>query len=172
MALILGLTLIFAGLILAMGILNSIPALGKHLEKLAKWLGRFQTIIGIVAIIVAILWWGDLLYSIFALISGLVLLTGILPSIPAVGKYLEKLAKWLGRFQTIIGIVAIIVAIFWWGSLLGSIVAIIAGLVLLTGILPSIPALGKHLEKLAKWLGRFQTIIGVVAIIVGILEIL
>ncbi|HNU35168.1 MAG TPA: hypothetical protein PKJ15_01095, partial [Methanomassiliicoccales archaeon] len=67
---------------MAMGILNSIPALGKHLEKLAKWLGRFQTIIGIVAIIVAILWWGDLLYSIFALISGLVLLTGILPSIP------------------------------------------------------------------------------------------
>ena len=55
MALILGLTLIFAGLILAMGILTSIPALGKHLEKLAKWLGRFQTIIGVVAIIVGIL---------------------------------------------------------------------------------------------------------------------
>jgi uncharacterized membrane protein HdeD (DUF308 family) len=104
--------------------------------------------------------------------AGLILAMGILTSIPALGKHLEKLAKWLGRFQTIIGIVAIIVAIFWWGSLLGSIVAIIAGLVLLTGILPSIPALGKHLEKLAKWLGRFQTIIGVVAIIVGILEIL
>ena len=108
---ILGLTLILAGLILAMGILTSIPALGKHLEKLAKWLGRFQTIIGIVAIILAIVYWGDLLFSLFALISGLVLLTGILPSIPAVGKYLEKLAKWLGRFQTIIGVVAIIVGI-------------------------------------------------------------
>jgi len=33
---ILGLTLIFSGLILAMGILTSIPALGKSLEKLAK----------------------------------------------------------------------------------------------------------------------------------------
>lgn len=55
MALILGLTLIFAGLILAMGILTSIPALGKYLEKLAKWLGRFQTIIGVIAIILGIL---------------------------------------------------------------------------------------------------------------------
>jgi uncharacterized membrane protein HdeD (DUF308 family) len=88
------------------------------------------------------------------------------------GKSLEKLAKWLGRFQTIIGIVAIILAILYWGNLLYSLVAVIAGLVLLVGILPSIPALGKYLEKLAKWLGRFQTIIGVVAIIVGILAIL
>ncbi|MEM2943178.1 MAG: hypothetical protein QXN93_02700 [Methanomassiliicoccales archaeon] len=106
------------------------------------------------------------------IIAGLILAMGILNSIPALGKHLEKLAKWLGRFQTIIGIIAIIVAIIWWGSLLGSIVAIIAGLVLLTGILPSIPVFGKHLEKLAKWLGRFQTIIGIIAIIVGILELL
>jgi hypothetical protein len=31
-----------------------------------------------------------------------------------------------------------------------------------------IPALGKSLEKLAKWLGSFQTIIGIIALIVGI----
>lgn len=111
MALVLGLTLIFAGLILAMGILTSVPALGRSLVKLAKWLGRFQTIIGIVAIILAILYWDELLYSLVAVIAGLVLLVGILPSIPALGKHLEKLAKWLGRFQTIIGVVAIIVGI-------------------------------------------------------------
>ncbi len=45
---------------------------------------------------------------------------------------------------------------------------IIAGLILAMGILPSIPAVGKSLEKLAKWLGRFQTIIGIIAIIIGI----
>ena len=106
------------------------------------------------------------------IIAGLILAMGILASIPALGKSLEKLAKWLGRFQTIIGVVIIIVAIFWWGGLLQSIVAIMAGLILLTGILPSIPALGKYLEKLAKWLGRFQTIIGVVALIIGILGLL
>jgi len=108
------LTNIIAGLVLAMGILEIIPVLDKHLVKLAKWLGRFQTIIGIIAIILGI--WtlidgGDLLQSVVAIIAGLVLAMGILPSIPALGKSLEKLAKWLGGFQTIIGIIAIIVGI-------------------------------------------------------------
>lgn len=113
MALLMGLMLIFGGLILAMGILTSIPALGKSLEKLAKWLGRFQTIIGIVLLVLAI-WYmlsGIDLTEIVALLAGLVLAMGILPSIPALGKSLEKVAKWLGRFQTIIGIIAIIVGI-------------------------------------------------------------
>ena len=47
---------IIGGLILCMGMLEAIPATGKHLEKLAKWLGSFQTIIGIIAIIIGI--WG------------------------------------------------------------------------------------------------------------------
>lgn len=48
------------------------------------------------------------------------------------------------------------------------VVNIIAGLVLAAGIMHSIPGIGKDIAKLAKWLGRFQTIIGVIAIIVGI----
>jgi hypothetical protein len=92
---------------------------------------------------------------------------GIVQAIHIIGKYLVKLAKWLGGFQTIIGIIAIIVAIIWWLPI-QSIVAIIAGLILIAGLLPAIPALGKSLEKLAKWLGSFQTIIGIIAIIVGI----
>ena len=47
---------IIGGLILCMGILGAIPAVGKELEKLAKWLGSFQTLIGIIAIIIGI--WG------------------------------------------------------------------------------------------------------------------
>lgn len=106
-------TNIVAGLILAMGILPSIPAVGKNLEKVAKWLGRFQTIIGVIAIIIGILYFG--LQGIVAIIAGLILAMGILPSIPAIGASLEKVAKWLGRFQTIIGIIAIIIGI--WGLL-------------------------------------------------------
>jgi hypothetical protein len=49
---------------------------------------------------------------------------------------------------------------------------IVAGLVLAMGILPSIPAVGKSLEKVAKWLGGFQTIIGIIALILGILGLL
>jgi hypothetical protein len=106
------------------------------------------------------------LVEITNIIAGLILAMGILPSIPAVGKSLENVAKWLGRFQTIIGVIAIIVGIIYFG--LQGIVAIIAGLILATGILTSIPAVGESLEKVAKWLGTFQTIIGTIAIIIGI----
>jgi len=105
---------IIAGLILCVGILEAIPAMGKHLVKLAKWLAGFQTIIGVVAIILAIVWWSSL-QSVVAIIAGLILMIGLLPTIPAIGKDLEKLAKWLGSFQTIIGIIAIVVGI--WGLL-------------------------------------------------------
>ena len=107
-----------------------------------------------------------MLVEITNIIAGLILAMGILPSIPAVGKSLENVAKWLGRFQTIIGVIAIIVGIIYFG--LQGIVAIIAGLILATGILTSIPAVGESLEKVAKWLGTFQTIIGIIAIIIGI----
>jgi hypothetical protein len=107
-----------------------------------------------------------MIVEIMNIIAGLVLAMGILPSIPAVGKSLEKVAKWLGGFQTIIGIIAIIVGIWYFG--LQGIVAIIAGLILIMGLLPMIPAIGKSLEAVAKWLGRFQTIIGIIAIVIGI----
>ena len=106
-------TNIIACLILAMGILSSVPAIGKNLVQVAKWLGRFQTIIGIIAIIMGILNLG--LQGIVAILAGLILAMGILPSIPAIGDNLEKVAKWLGRFQTIIGVVAIVIGI--WGLL-------------------------------------------------------
>lgn len=105
---------VIGGLILCIGVLGAIPAMGKHLAKFAKWLGGFQTIIGIIIIIAAAWLWADI-HSIIAVIVGLILIVGILPAIPAFGKNLEKLAKWLGGFQTIIGIIAIILGI--WGLL-------------------------------------------------------
>ncbi|TRO50231.1 hypothetical protein E2P47_00340 [Candidatus Bathyarchaeota archaeon] len=112
---IIELTNIVAGLILAMGILPSIPAIGDSLEKVAKWLGRFQTIIGVIAIILGILYFGDLLQSIVAIVAGLILAMGLLTSIPAIGDDIAKVAKWLGGFQTIIGVIAIILGV--WGLL-------------------------------------------------------
>jgi len=108
---------IIGGLILCVGILGAIPAMGKHLEKLAKWLGSFHIIIGIIAWILVALYFGDSVFiqAVMAFIVGLILIAGILPAIPAMGKHLEKLAKGLGSFQTIIGIIAIIVGI--WGLL-------------------------------------------------------
>src|SRR5512136_2345616 len=103
---VVGLMLVIGGLVLLTGSLYLIPALGKSLEKLAKWLGSFQALIGVIAIIVALVEWGDLLPSLTLLIVGLILAVGVMSAIPAVGKYLEKLGKWLGGFQTIVGIIA------------------------------------------------------------------
>ncbi|MBO3769743.1 MAG: hypothetical protein JTT15_05040 [Candidatus Brockarchaeota archaeon] len=100
------------------------------------------------------------------IIAGLILTASILPNIPLLGEDLAKLAKILGEFQTVIGIVAIILGILHLG--LQGFVAIIAGLVLALGILPSMPLIGRDLAKLAKQLREFQTLIGVVAIVIGI----
>jgi len=101
--------LVIAGLVLLVGVLYLIPAVGKYLAKLAKWLGSGQIVIGIIAIIVAILNIGSI-QGIWLLISGLILAVGILPMIPAVGKMLEKVSKVLASFQVPIGIIALILA--------------------------------------------------------------
>ncbi len=113
-----GLFCILAGFILLTGLFGVIPALGKYLEKFAKWLGSFQGIIGIIAFIVGLLGILNIvldgegfLSSLFCIISGIMLATGILMAIPAFGKYIEKMAKWLGTFQTIIGIITLIVGL-------------------------------------------------------------
>mgnify|MGYP003565954153 CR=1 FL=1 len=110
--------------------------------------------------------------AILNIVAGLILCVGLLEAIPAMGKHLAKLAKWLGGFQAIIGIIVIIAAIFIDWSLPWGLVTIFAGLILMVGILPAIPAMGKHLEKLAKWLGGFQTIIGLIVLIIGILGLI
>jgi sulfite exporter TauE/SafE len=48
------------------------------------------------------------------------------------------------------------------------ITTVVAGLILASGLLPNIIAVGNSLEIVAKWLGRFQTIIGVIAMVIGI----
>ena len=101
-------------------------------------------------------------------IAGLILCVSFLDAVPS----LQKFAKWLGSFDTIIGLILIIYIIWagYWDGILG-ILGIFAGLIMITGILPAIPAVGKNLEKFAKWLGGFQGIIGIIILIAGILGV-
>ncbi|MDG6220080.1 MAG: hypothetical protein QCI38_01365 [Candidatus Thermoplasmatota archaeon] len=112
-----------------------------------------------------------MLVGLFLIISGLVLLTGILRAIPALGEHLEKLSKGLGAFQTAIGVIAIIIGVLNLGGI-GGIVLLLAGLILAIGILPAIPALGENLEKISKILAGVQTPIGVIALLWGVLSLL
>ena len=105
------------------------------------------------------------------IICALVLLAGSLYLIPALGKYLEKMAKFLGGFQALIGVIAIIVAVLNIDSL-GGVILLLVGLILAISVMSALPAVGKYIEKLTKALGAFQTVLGVIALIVGVWELL
>jgi membrane protein HdeD len=52
------------------------------------------------------------------------------------------------------------------------VVAILAGLVLLSGALQRVPGVGPPLERFAGWLVPFEVALGVIAILVGLFELL
>ncbi len=51
-------------------------------------------------------------------------------------------------------------------------IAILAGFVLLSGVLHNIPGVGASLERFAGWLAPFGVVIGVIAVVLGVLELL
>ncbi len=51
-------------------------------------------------------------------------------------------------------------------------IAILAGFVLLSGVLHNVPGIGASLERFSGWLVPFGVVIGVVAVVLGILELL
>ncbi len=109
--------------------------------------------------------------EIFAILTGLVLLTGVLGVIPVLGKYLERFAKWLGSFQGVLGIISIIIGLLYFFSLSG-IMCIITGIMLAIGLIQTLPLVGDAMKRAVKFLGGFQVIIGIIAVIVGIAGLL
>ncbi|MFP4401925.1 MAG: hypothetical protein ACLFPL_01730 [Candidatus Nanoarchaeia archaeon] len=109
------------------------------------------------------------LLEIFNILTGLILLSGVIGVLPGVGKHLEKFAKWLGSFQAVFGIVAIVLALLnisllgleFWSLLIG-------GIILAAGVLEAIPGM----SKLAKFLGPAQVVVGIILLVIGILGLL
>ena len=107
-----------------------------------------------------------MLLAIFNIITGLILLSGVIGVLPAVGKHLEKVGKWLGSFQAIFGLVAIVIALlninllglYFWSLLIG-------GIILAAGVLEVIPGMA----KVAKFLGPAQVVVGIVLLVVGVI---
>ena len=107
-----------------------------------------------------------MLLAIFNILTGLILLTGVIGVLPGVGKHLEKFGKWLGSFQAVFGIIAIILALlnisllslYFWSLLIG-------GIILAAGILEAIPGMA----KVAKFLGPAQVVVGIILLVVGII---
>lgn len=110
------------------------------------------------------------LVEIMLILGALVLLTGVFYLIPVLGKYIEKLAKWLGAFQALIGVIAVIVAVWHFIDVdidADSIVLLVVGLILAVSIMSALPMVGKYINKLVKALGAFQVVIGIIALVLA-----
>jgi cadmium resistance protein CadD (predicted permease) len=106
-----------------------------------------------------------------AILAGLVLLSGRLQRIPAIGPSLERFARWLVPFEVALGVIAIIVGLLELLSLEG-ILLILAGLILAVTALRTIPAVGPSIGRLGSALAQFRWIIGAILLAVGILDLL
>ncbi len=111
--------------------------------------------------------------GIMDIVAGLILLTGLIAMIPAVGKSIAKYTKAMAAYQVPIGIIAIIVGILGLmgsvsGSLISSVIAILAGIFLAISIVGALPKVGDSMLKIAKAIGGVQVIFGIIALLVGI----
>ncbi|HEX2994885.1 MAG TPA: hypothetical protein VHP14_08675 [Anaerolineales bacterium] len=103
------------------------------------------------------------------ILTGLVLLRGVLRNVPRLGPSLEKFAKWLSGFDVVIGVIALVVGILQILSLEG-ILLILAGLILAVGALRTIPSIGHSLVRLGNALAQFKAILGLIILLVGVLD--
>ncbi len=106
-------------------------------------------------------------------IVGLVLLTGVMPLIPAIGEHLHKVTKAMAAYQVPIGIIAVILGILGLldtvsGGTIASLIAIIAGIVLAISVFGALPIVGKELKNIAKAIGGVQVIFGIIVLIIGL----
>ncbi len=112
--------------------------------------------------------------GIMNIVAGLILITGLIALIPAIGKSIAKVTKAMAAYQVPVGVIALIVGILGLlnivgGGLIQSIVAILAGIFLAISVVGVLPKVGESMVKIAKAIGGVQVIFGIIALLVGIL---
>jgi hypothetical protein len=106
-----------------------------------------------------------MLEAILAILCGLLLLSDLL------GDRLQNAVGALKPFETVIGVVAIVVGVLNITSVMG-VALVIAGLVLAVSAVAAIPEIGGHLASAGRWLSRFRVIIGLLILAMGIVHLL
>lgn len=106
-----------------------------------------------------------MLEALIAILSGLLLISELLNR-PA-SKWVEKLRPW----QTVIGVVALVVGLLELVSLMG-VALILGGLILAASALTSIPSIGDELKRWGRYLAQFGVLIGIALLVLGVIELL
>ena len=108
-----------------------------------------------------------------ALVALVAIMAGVLLLADSLGKFrgLDALIRALKPYETVIGVVALVTGILALFSLLG-IALILAGLLLATNALVTVPRVGGELGTAAKALAPFSVLIGAAVLILGIIRLL
>lgn len=113
-----------------------------------------------------------LFFNIAATASGFLLATSILDKWDGDKDYFKKIANFLLPYNTIIGAVIFglgILGIFTpGGCLIHDIIAVCAGLLLITNILGKAPVIGDLLVKASNALVPFKVVVGIAILVIGL----
>ncbi|MAZ29503.1 MAG: hypothetical protein CL868_20815 [Cytophagaceae bacterium] len=115
------------------------------------------------------------LYDLANICAGLILSISLLDRWDGEGNFFKKVSATLSPFAAIIGGICLVLGIVFLlrpFCAFHDITGIVAGLTLLSGSLSSIPGVGNGLEKLSRSLNPYRAVIGMIALIVGILGLL
>lgn len=116
-----------------------------------------------------------LIFNVAAISSGLLLATSILDKWDGEKDYFKKVAAFLLPYNTIIGGFTFglgVLGIFKQGCLIHDLIAIAAGLLLITDLLATTPIIGNVLKKASNTLLPFKVTVGIAILVVGISRIL
>ncbi len=103
---------IAGGILLGLSTLDKWDGESNFFNKIADVLAPFQTVIGGVLVVLAILTFrGNVLFSITRILGGLLLLTHVFGKVPALEASLRQLSAKLMPFKAIIGIGLIVIGV-------------------------------------------------------------
>ena len=117
----------------------------------------------------------SLIFSCVMIGAGLILGVSVFGKLQRVGDTLEDASTWLNRYRATLGLACLVLGgllLFRHGHFLAEVIGILAGLLLLGGRLTEVPGVGDELHQLSRRLIPSEAIIGVAAVVIGLLGIL
>lgn len=108
-----------------------------------------------------------MLVSLLAIVCGLLLLADFFAGV----KGFDRAVRALRPFTTAFGVAALVVGILSLFSALG-IVLILAGLILASGAVGTIPRVGASIRRAGRALAGARVVIGILALVIGIMQLI
>lgn len=112
------------------------------------------------------------LFDLSNIAAGLILGISAFGKIDNLGEKLETVVSWLSPYKVVFGVISLILGLYFLfrpGYLVHDITGIAVGLLLLSDKLKQVPAVGALLATVSKFLSPFEVVVGIIAVVVGIL---